>query len=132
MKGKDDDETFENWVKAAEDLKKAVDIPETISDWLVEAHPEKPFAEWEKDYLAAVDQMSEWAFHDACTGCNPVYPTIEELKAHYLRAFYGNEKFEEKFGKVQEIEVKLPTDTHAAYPMGLAIDIGLDKVGGFK
>ena len=75
--------------------------------------------------------MSEWAFHDACTGCNPVYPTIEELKGCYLRAFYGNEKFVEKYGDVLEVEVHLPTETHAAYPMGLSAEIGIDKVGGF-
>lgn len=132
VKGKNDDETFENWIKAAEQLKKDVDIPETICDWLVAAHPEKSEAKWEAEFLAAVDQMSEWAFHDACTGCNPVYPTIGELKALYLRSFYGNKKFIKKYGDVQELEVKLPTDTHAAYPLGLSAKIGLDKVGGFE
>ena len=132
VKGKNDDETFENWIKASEQLKKDVDIPETICDWLCEAHPEKTAEEHEADFLAAVDQMSEWAFHDACTGCNPVYPTIGELKACYLRAFYGNEKFVEKFGDVLALPFENPTDTHAAYPNGLAAEIGLDKVGGFN
>lgn len=132
VKGKDDQETFENFVKAAEDLKKAIDIPETIADWLCMAHPEKSFEKWEEEFLAAVDQMSEWAFHDACTGCNPVYPTIGELKACYLRAFYGNEKYAEKYGDALEVEVTLPVDTHASYPAGLASMIGLDKVGGFN
>jgi len=131
VKGATDEETFENWIKAAEQLKIDVDIPETICDWLMEAHPEKSAQAWEADFLAAVDQMSEWAFHDACTGCNPVYPTIGELKACYLRAFYGNEKFAEKFGDVLEVEVTLPLETHAAYPMGLSAEIGIDKVGGF-
>ena len=131
VKGATDAETFENWIKAAEQLKKDVDIPETICDWLMEAHPEKSAQAWEVEFLAAVDQMSEWAFHDACTGCNPVYPTIGELKACYLRAFYGNEKFAEKYGDVLEVEVTLPLDTHAAYPMGLSAEIGIDKVGGF-
>lgn len=74
VKGKTDEQTFENWIKACEQLKKDIDIPETILDWLLEAHPEKTAEEWETEFLAAVDQMSEWAFHDACTGCNPVYP----------------------------------------------------------
>ena len=65
------------------------------------------------------------------TGCNPVYPTIGELKACYLRAFYGHEKFVETYGDVPEVEVTLPTETHAAYPMGLSAEIGIDKVGGF-
>ena len=131
VKGKTDEETFENWIRATEQLKKDVDIPETICDYLCLAHPEKSAEDWEKEFLAAVDQMSEWAFHDACTGCNPVYPTIGELKACYLKAFYGDAKYKELYGDTLEVEVNLPTDTHAAYPMGLSADIGLDKVGGF-
>ncbi len=132
VKGATDEETFENFVKASEDLKKEIDIPETIADWLCMAHPEKSYEAWETEFLAAVDQMSEWAFHDACTGCNPVYPTMGELKACYLRAFYGNEKYAEKYGDALEVEIHLPLDTHAAYPAGLPADIGLDKVGGFN
>ncbi len=131
VKGKTDEETFENWIHATEQLKKDVDIPETICDYLCLAHPEKSAEEWEKEFLAAVDQMSEWAFHDACTGCNPVYPTIGELKACYLKAFYGDAKYTELYGDKLEVEVTLPTDTHAAYPMGLSAEIGVDKVGGF-
>ena len=76
--------------------------------------------------------MSEWAFHDACTGANPVYPMLSELKALYLRAFYGNEKFVEKYGDVLEVAIDLPTDRHADYPSGPVDLIGLDKVGGFR
>ena len=131
VKGSTDEKTFENWIKAAEQLKKDIDIPETILDWLCEAHPDVSAEAWEEKFLAAVDQMSEWAFHDACTGANPVYPTIGELKACYLRAFYGNKRFIKKYGDVLEVEANLPTDTHAAYPNGLAADIGFDKTGGF-
>ncbi|MDY4173539.1 MAG: iron-containing alcohol dehydrogenase, partial [Evtepia sp.] len=132
VKGKNDEETFKNWIKALEQLKADIDIPATICDWLCEAHPEKSAEDWEKEFLAAVDQMSEWAFHDACTGANPVYPMIGELKQVYLRAFYGDEKFVEKYGDVLCVEVNNPTDTHAAYPLGLTAEIGEDKVGGFK
>lgn len=132
VKGATDEETFENWLKATEQLKKDVDIPETILDYLILAHPEKSAEEWEKEFLAAVDQMSEWAFHDACTGCNPVYPTIGELKGCYLKAFYGEAKYKELYGDALELEVNLPTDTHAKYPMGLSAEIGIDKVGGFN
>ena len=76
--------------------------------------------------------MSEWAFHDACTGCNPVYPTIAELKGCYLKAFYGEKKYAEKYGDIWEVPVALPTDTHAAYPMGLCADLGVEKTGGFN
>ena len=132
VKGKTDEQTFENWIKACEQLKKDIDIPETILAWLLEAHPEKSAEEWEAEFLAAVDQMAEWAFHDACTGCNPVYPTIGELKGCYLKAFYGEKKYAEKYGNIWEVEVSLPTETHAAYPMGLSADLGVDKTGGFN
>ena len=131
VKGKTDEQTFENWIKACEQLKKDIDIPETILDWLLEAHPEKTAEEWETEFLAAVDQMSEWAFHDACTGFNPVYPTIAELKGCYLKAFYGEKKYAEKYGDIWEVPVTLPTDTHAAYPMGLCAALGVEKPGGF-
>lgn len=132
VKGKDDEETFNNFVKASEDLKAELDIPATILDWLLEAHPEKSAEEWEEEFLAAVDQMSEWAFHDACTGANPVYPMISELKQVYLRAFYGDEKFIEKYGDVLEVEVNLPTDTHAAYPNGGVLELKPEVLGGFR
>ena len=99
---------------------------------MLEAHPEKSAEEWEAEFLAAVDQMAEWAFHDACTGCKPVYPTIGELKGCYLKAFYGEKKYAEKYGNIWEVEVSLPTETHAAYPMGLSADLGVDKTGGFN
>jgi acetaldehyde dehydrogenase/alcohol dehydrogenase len=131
--GSTDEETFENWIAACEKLKKDVDIPETIWDYLADAHQDKSREEIESEFLAAVDQMSEWAFHDACTGCNPVYPTISELKACYLRAFYGNDIFEEKYGDVLSVPAEsIPADTHADYPNGPAREIGLDKVGGFE
>ena len=132
VKGKTDEETFENWIKASEQLKADIDIPATVWEWLQEAHPEKSKEEWEKEFLAAVNQMSEWAFHDACTGCNPVYPTISELKALFLRSFYGDAVFVEKYGDVLEVPVELPTDTHADYPMGSTVELGKDKTGGFN
>ena len=132
VKGKNDEETFKNFVKASEDLKAELDIPETILDWLLEAHPEKSAEEWEAEFLAAVDQMSEWAFHDACTGANPVYPMLSELKQVYLRAFYGDAKFIEKYGDVLEVAIELPTETHAAYPNGGVLELKPEVLGGFR
>ena len=43
----------------------------------------------EKDFLDRLDQMSEDAFDDQCTGANPRYPLISEIKDMYLRAYYG-------------------------------------------
>ncbi len=118
FKGKTDEETFENWIKAGEDLKKEVDIPETVQDWGVD----------EKAFLEVVDNMAEWAFHDACTGCNPVYPTFEDLKECYLRAYYGAKTFEKLYAG-QKITINLPLDRHADTPI-----IPLDPAmkGGFN
>ncbi|MCL2602979.1 MAG: bifunctional acetaldehyde-CoA/alcohol dehydrogenase [Defluviitaleaceae bacterium] len=45
----------------------------------------------EGDFLAKLDEMSEMAFDDQCTGANPRYPLINEIKQMYLNAFYGPE-----------------------------------------
>ncbi len=79
--GKDDDEVFENFLQAIEDLKTAVGIKPTIADYGVE----------EKDFLATLDEMVENAFDDQCTGANPRYPLMKEIKAMYLKAYYGKD-----------------------------------------
>ncbi len=132
VKGKNDEETFANWIQAGEDLKTRIGIPATVWDWLKENKPEKSPEEWEAEFLSVVDQMSEWAFHDACTGANPVYPMIGELKQVYLRAFYGDELFVEKYGDVLELPVNNPIDTHAAYPFGATSEIETELLGGFR
>ena len=45
----------------------------------------------EKDFLDRLDEMSEQAFDDQCTGANPRYPLISEIKEMYLKAYYGKE-----------------------------------------
>ena len=77
--GKNDDEKFENFLKAIEELK--VGIKKTIKDYGVD----------EKDFLATLDEMVENAFDDQCTGANPRYPLMSEIKAMYLKAYYGKE-----------------------------------------
>ena len=81
----------------------------------------------EKAFLDVVDNMSEWAFHDACTGCNPVYPTFEELKECYLRAYYGDKTFEKLYAG-QKITVNVPLERHADTPVACS-DPAL--LGGF-
>ena len=71
--------------------------------------------------------MAEWAFHDACTGCNPVYPTFEDLKECYLRAFYGDKTFEKLYGD-QKITVDIPLDVHADTPL---VCLDPELKGGF-
>ena len=70
---------MENLIKAIDQLKAEVEIKPTIKDYGVDA----------KDVLDRLDQMSEDAFDDQCTGANPRYPLISEIKDMYLRAYYG-------------------------------------------
>ena len=79
--GKNDDEKFENFLKAIEELKDKVGIKKTIKDYGVD----------EKNFLATLDEMVENAFDDQCTGANPRYPLMSEIKAMYLKAYYGKE-----------------------------------------
>ena len=77
--GKTDDEKFENFIQAIEDLKARVGIKKTIKDYGVD----------EKYFLDTLDDMVENAFDDQCTGANPRYPLMSEMKAMYLKAYYG-------------------------------------------
>ena len=77
--GKDDKEVFENFIKGIEKLKKQIGIKKTIKDYGVD----------EKEFLATLDQMVEDAFDDQCTGANPRYPLMKEIKDMYLKAYYG-------------------------------------------
>ena len=77
--GKDDEETFENFVKAIDELIARVGIKPTIKDYGVD----------EKYFLETLDKMCEDAFDDQCTGPNPRYPLISEIKEMYLSAYYG-------------------------------------------
>ncbi|MDR1420039.1 MAG: bifunctional acetaldehyde-CoA/alcohol dehydrogenase [Treponema sp.] len=77
--GKTDREKFENLVGAVEKLEERVGIKKTIRDYGID----------EQDFLARLDEMSEQAFDDQCTGTNPRYPLIAEIKEMYLNAYYG-------------------------------------------
>ena len=83
--GKDDNEKLENLIKAVNELKARVGIKPTIKDCVPD----------EKDFLDRLDKMVEQAFDDQCTGANPRYPLMEEIKQMYLNAYYGNKHFEE-------------------------------------
>ena len=77
--GKDDKETLELFIKKIEDLKERVGIKKTIKDYGVD----------EKYFLETLDRMVEDAFDDQCTGANPRYPLMSEIKEMYLKAYYG-------------------------------------------
>ena len=77
--GKNDDETLELLIQALEDLKVKIGIKKTIKDYGVD----------EKYFLDTLDDMVEQAFNDQCTGANPRYPLMKEIKELYLKAYYG-------------------------------------------
>jgi acetaldehyde dehydrogenase/alcohol dehydrogenase len=77
--GKTGEEKLENLIAAVEKLKEQVGIKKTIRDYGID----------EKDFLARLDDMSEQAFDDQCTGANPRYPLIAEIRQMYLNAYYG-------------------------------------------
>ena len=77
--GKTNEETFESFIAAIEELKAKVGIKNTIKDYGID----------EKYFLETLDDMVEQAFDDQCTGANPRYPLMSEIKEIYLRAYYG-------------------------------------------
>ncbi len=79
--GKDDRESLENLIAAVKALEERVGIKKTIRDYGID----------EQDFLNRMDAMVEQAFDDQCTGANPRYPLMSELKQMYLNAYYGND-----------------------------------------
>lgn len=78
IQGKNDDEVFENFIKAIAELKAKVGIKRTIKEYGVT----------EEDFMATLDEMVENAFNDQCTGANPRYPLMKEIKEMYLKAYH--------------------------------------------
>ena len=79
IKGKTDEEKLNNLIAAIDELKEKVGIKKTIRDYGID----------ENDFLARLDDMVEQAFDDQCTGANPRYPLMSEIKQMYLNAYYG-------------------------------------------
>ena len=79
IKGKNDSEKLENLIAALDELKEKVGIKKSIQEYGID----------EKDFLARLDEMVEQAFDDQCTGANPRYPLMSEIKQMYLNAYYG-------------------------------------------
>ena len=80
--GKNDQEKFDKLLNKIDELKDSIGIKHTIKDYGIS----------EKDFLATLDEMSEQAFDDQCTGANPRYPLISEIKDIYLKVYYGGKK----------------------------------------
>ena len=97
--GNTDSEKVDNLIDAIDELKRVIGIKPTIRDYVPD----------EADFLARLDAMTEQAFDDQCTGANPRYPLMSEIKQMYLNAYYGNH-FSEKF--VPHGDVRTVDDEH--------------------
>ncbi len=89
LKGRDDDELVEALIKKLKELQEAIGQPKTIKEALGDKVTEEQF-------LARLDQMTEDAFDDQCTGANPRYPLMSEIKEMYLNAYYGRKNRNKK------------------------------------
>lgn len=79
LAGRTNEEKLESLISAVAALKERVGIKKTIKDYGIA----------EEDFLATLDEMTEQAFDDQCTGANPRYPLMSEIKEMYLKAYYG-------------------------------------------
>ena len=85
IKGETDEEKLEGLIAAINALKERVGIKKTIRDYGID----------EQNFLDRLDDMTEQAFDDQCTGANPRYPLMSEIKQMYLNAYYGGKHFTE-------------------------------------
>ena len=79
--GETEDDKVDRLIAAVEDLKRRVGIPSAIKDVIKES---------EAEFFAKLDELSDQAFDDQCTGSNPRYPLIEDIKELLTRAYYGD------------------------------------------
>ena len=86
--GKSDEEKLKKLLEKIKALQTEIELPLTIKDAGVD----------ETKFLESLDEMAEAAFNDQCTGANPRYPLISEMKDLYLRVYYGEKEYEKKFG----------------------------------
>ena len=79
LPGKNDTEKMENLIKEIDKLKEKVGIKKSVKEYGIS----------EEDFMATLDEMTEAAFDDQCTGANPRYPLMSEMKEIYLKVYYG-------------------------------------------
>ena len=82
LSGKTDEEKLEALISKIDELKEKIGIKKTIKDYNID----------EKVFLDNLDEMTEQAFDDQCTGANPRYPLMSEIKQMYLNSYYGGNK----------------------------------------
>ena len=73
-------------LKTVRGAKKAFIVTDTFLDYGID----------EEKFLSQLDEMTEQAFDDQCTGANPRYPLMSEIKQMYLNAYYGDKHFVEE------------------------------------
>ncbi len=83
--GRNDNEKLEGLIAKINELKERVGIKKSIREYNID----------EKDFLERLDEMTEQAFDDQCTGANPRYPLMSEIRQMYLNAYYGGKHFTE-------------------------------------
>ena len=81
LQGSSDEELFESLVQELKSLKNKIGIKSSIKEYVPD----------EEVFLKSLDEMVEQAFDDQCTGANPRYPLMSEIKEMYLKAYYGKE-----------------------------------------
>ncbi len=77
--GKSDDEKVQLLIAAITKLMTTLEIPRSVKD----------FGVAEKDFMAKLDELVELAFDDQCTGANPAFPLLEDIKQIYINAYHG-------------------------------------------
>jgi acetaldehyde dehydrogenase/alcohol dehydrogenase len=81
--GNTEEEKVNNLIKKIDSFKETLEIPLSIQEYGIK----------ESEFLSKLDDMVEDAFDDQCTGANPRYPLMSELREMYLSSYYGSEKY---------------------------------------
>ena len=92
--GRTDEKKVENLIKKIDELKASIGIKPTIRDYVPD----------EEAFLSTLDEMVEQAFDDQCTGANPRYPLMSEIKQMYLNAYYGKKFVETAKPDARQLE----------------------------
>ncbi len=109
IKGDNDQQKLEGLIAAINELKHKVGIKDTIAEYGIS----------EESFMATLDEMVEQAFDDQCTGANPRYPLMSDIKQMYLNAYYGKHFQEQDMPSEKDLPVEDTTDTiKAVYSKG--------------
>lgn len=108
IKGNTDTEKLEGLIKAVNELKEKVGIRKTIKEYDID----------EDDFLNSLDEMTEQAFDDQCTGANPRYPLMSEIKQMYFNAYYGKHFVEKEMPEKIAVYDDSSDSVKAAYNNG--------------